>query len=87
MTELKTQPTNSSVTASLDAIPYGNLDIRLGRLLMLDVGQIYRKLVDERRGGWCYEMNGLFAWAWSGRGICVGGMSTERVRSGSAGRR
>jgi N-hydroxyarylamine O-acetyltransferase len=29
----------------------------------LDEAHIFRKLVTEGRGGWCYEMNGLFAWA------------------------
>jgi len=49
--------------AHLLAIPYENLDIHLGRPLTLDLAHIYHKLVEERRGGWCYEMNGLFAWA------------------------
>jgi N-hydroxyarylamine O-acetyltransferase len=45
------------------SIPYENLDVLLGRPVGLDVEPIYRKLVLDRRGGWCYEMNGLFAWA------------------------
>lgn len=49
--------------AHLLAIPYENLDIHLGRPLALDERRIFEKLVRERRGGWCYEMNGLFAWA------------------------
>ncbi len=49
--------------AHLLAIPYENLDIHLGQPLSLDVAQIYDKLVARRRGGWCFEMNGLFAWA------------------------
>ena len=48
--------------AHLLAIPYENLDIHLGRRLTLDSGHIYHKIVEQRRGGWCYEMNGLFAW-------------------------
>ena len=48
--------------AHLLAIPYENLDIHLGRELSLDLSKIYQKLVIERRGGWCFEMNGLFAW-------------------------
>jgi len=47
--------------AHLLAIPYENLDIHLGRRLVLDQDRSYQKLVVERRGGWCYEMNGLFA--------------------------
>ncbi len=45
------------------AIPYENLDIHLGRKLTLDPDHIYHKIVEERRGGWCYEMNGLFSQA------------------------
>lgn len=47
----------------LAAIPYENLDVQLGRRLGFDMAAIYRKLVLEQRGGWCYEMNGLLAWA------------------------
>lgn len=47
----------------LYAIPYENLDIHLGRKLTLDPDHIYHKIVEERRGGWCYEMNGLFSQA------------------------
>jgi N-hydroxyarylamine O-acetyltransferase len=46
--------------AHLLAIPYENLDIHLGRPLGLDPEAMFAKLVDERRGGWCYEMNGVF---------------------------
>lgn len=47
----------------LAAIPYENFDVQLGRRVGFDLEAIHRKLVSERRGGWCYEMNGLFAWA------------------------
>jgi N-hydroxyarylamine O-acetyltransferase len=49
--------------AHLLAIPYENLDIHLGCTLTLDEAQIFHKIVIERRGGWCFEMNGLLAWA------------------------
>ena len=45
------------------AIPYENLDIHLGRELSLNLPAIFDKIVTRRRGGWCYEMNGLLAWA------------------------
>lgn len=61
------RPTLETLTqlhrAHLLAIPYENLDIHLGRRLGLDERGFFQKLVLERRGGWCYEMNGLFAWA------------------------
>ena len=45
------------------SISYENLDIHLGRALSVDIDAIFEKLVTRRRGGWCYEMNGLLAWA------------------------
>lgn len=27
------------------------------------IDAVYEKIVEGRRGGWCYEMNGLFGWA------------------------
>lgn len=43
-------------------IPYSNLDVQLGRSLNTDIEKSYIKLVEQRQGGWCYEMNGLLGW-------------------------
>ena len=48
--------------AHVESVPFENLDIHLGRPLVLDREANLRKLVDRRRGGWCYELNGSFAW-------------------------
>ena len=48
--------------AHMLAVPFENLDIHLGRRLVLDQAVNYRKIVERRRGGWCFELNGLFAW-------------------------
>ena len=48
--------------AHLCAVPFENLDIAAGRPLSLELEAIYDKLVVRRRGGFCYELNGLFAW-------------------------
>ncbi|WP_244817133.1 arylamine N-acetyltransferase [Caballeronia sp. Lep1P3] len=42
------------------AIPFENLDVLLGRPVRLDLASIERKLVHNRRGGYCYEHNLLF---------------------------
>lgn len=47
--------------AHLLAVPFENLDIHLGRPIVLDEAAFSRKIVGERRGGFCYELNGLFA--------------------------
>jgi N-hydroxyarylamine O-acetyltransferase len=42
-------------------IPFENLDVLLGRPIRLDLESLQRKLVRERRGGYCFEQNLLFA--------------------------
>jgi len=46
--------------AHLYAVPFDNLDIHLGRRLSLDGAALFDKIVTRRRGGFCYELNGLF---------------------------
>ncbi|MEL7532140.1 MAG: arylamine N-acetyltransferase [Bacteroidota bacterium] len=41
-------------------IPFENLDIHRGVRIELDTERIYQKLVVNRRGGFCFELNGLF---------------------------
>lgn len=47
--------------AHLLAVPFENLDIHLGRPIVLEEEALYDKIVRQRRGGFCYELNGLFA--------------------------
>ena len=42
------------------AIAFENLDPLTGRRVHLDLSSLQRKLVDEHRGGYCFEHNGLF---------------------------
>jgi N-hydroxyarylamine O-acetyltransferase len=46
--------------AHLLAVPFENLDIHLGREIVLQESRFFQKIVHERRGGFCYELNGLF---------------------------
>ncbi len=62
---------NALHKAHLLAISYENLDIHLGRRLTLDANDIFEKIVTRQRGGWCFEMNGLFAWALRELGFSV----------------
>jgi len=41
-------------------VPFENLDIHWQRPITLDTDAFYRKIVGENRGGFCYELNGLF---------------------------
>jgi N-hydroxyarylamine O-acetyltransferase len=47
--------------AHMLAVPFENLDIHLGRGNAIAPERSIAKIVDERRGGWCYELNGAFA--------------------------
>ncbi len=42
------------------SIPFENLDIHTGTPITIDVEKFYKKIVDDKRGGFCYELNGLF---------------------------
>lgn len=41
-------------------IPFENLDIHWKKPIDLSSESLYRKIVENKRGGFCYELNGLF---------------------------
>jgi N-hydroxyarylamine O-acetyltransferase len=41
-------------------VPFENLDIHWKRPILLDTDKFYEKIVEAKRGGFCYELNGLF---------------------------
>jgi N-hydroxyarylamine O-acetyltransferase len=47
--------------AHLLAVPFENLSIHSGEPITLDIDRLLDKVVRRRRGGFCYEANGLFA--------------------------
>jgi N-hydroxyarylamine O-acetyltransferase len=47
--------------AHMLVVPFENLDIARGRRIVLDPANSVHKIVEERRGGFCYELNGAFA--------------------------
>jgi len=47
-------------TAQMLAIAFENTEVLLGRVPDLEPASIWRKLVEERRGGYCLELNALF---------------------------
>ena len=58
-------------SAHQHAVPYENLDVFLGRKKLLEVGELYQKMVLDERGGWCCELNGLFCWLLKAIGFTV----------------
>jgi N-hydroxyarylamine O-acetyltransferase len=69
--------------AHLLAVPFENLDIALGRPIEMSLPGFYDKIVVRRRGGFCYELNGLFAWLLGELGFSVV-MLSGRVFNGGA---
>jgi N-hydroxyarylamine O-acetyltransferase len=63
-------------------IPFENLDVLLGRPMPLDVESLSAKLIDGKRGGYCFEQNALFAAVLEAIGFRVTRLAA-RVRMGS----
>jgi len=47
--------------AHMQSVPFENLDIHAGRPIVLEEGALFDKIVGRHRGGFCYELNGLFS--------------------------
>ena len=47
--------------AHLRSVPFENLSIHAHEPIVLDDESLFEKIVERRRGGFCYELNGLFA--------------------------
>jgi N-hydroxyarylamine O-acetyltransferase len=48
--------------AHLLAVPFDALDCHLGNPVTVEPADAYRKVVEGGRGGYCFELNGLFGW-------------------------
>lgn len=53
------------------SVPFENLSIHLGEELELEPDALVHKVVQRRRGGFCYELNGAFATLLTGLGYRV----------------
>ncbi len=70
--------------AHVMTVPFENLDLHLGRAISLDPADLFRKIVVDRRGGYCFELNGLFALLLEDVGFVVTRLAA-RVSSGTEG--
>lgn len=66
--------------AHVTAIPFEALDVQLGLVPSFEPEAIFDKLVERRRGGWCYEMNGLLGVAYEAIGFPVTRVSCGVMR-------
>ena len=53
----------------LFTVPFENLDVQAGKIVSLVPEEIVDKIVARRRGGYCYEVNGIFAMALQALGV------------------
>jgi N-hydroxyarylamine O-acetyltransferase len=63
--------------AHLLAVPFENLSIHAGEPIVLEDEALFEKIVVRRRGGFCYEDNGLFAALLRALGFDVSMLSAE----------
>jgi len=68
------------------AVPFENLDIPLSHPIHLSLPSFYDKIVRRRRGGFCYELNGLFGWLLEQLGFTVAMLSARVFDGGQPGR-
>jgi len=69
--------------AHLQSVPFENLSIHNSEPIVLDDEALFAKIVARRRGGFCYEANGLFAALLRALGFDVTMLSAEVARGGS----
>jgi N-hydroxyarylamine O-acetyltransferase len=63
--------------AHLRSVPFENLSIHSGERIVLNDDALFDKIVRRRRGGFCYELNGLFAALLRGLGFEVTMLSAQ----------
>ncbi len=83
--EATTAALNQLHKGHLFSVPFENLDIFLGRPIVLTLQSFYDKVVYNNRGGYCYELNGLFGWLLTAFGFNVTMLSARVFDKGSIG--
>lgn len=66
--------------AHLLSVPFENLDVHFRRGIVLDEERLVSKIVEERRGGICYELNTAFCSLLRGMGFRVSILSAGVAR-------
>ncbi|XP_067401866.1 arylamine N-acetyltransferase 2-like [Emydura macquarii macquarii] len=69
----------------LFSVPFESLSVHCGEPITLALPLLYNKIVQQRRGGFCYENNGLFLWLLRVLGFSAVGLA-GRVRNRFTGR-
>ncbi|KAF7234881.1 Arylamine N-acetyltransferase, pineal gland isozyme NAT-10 [Varanus komodoensis] len=67
------------------SVPFESLSIHCKEPILLELPRLYDKIVRRHRGGFCYELNGLFLWLLQTLGFDAKGIA-GRVRNRFTGR-
>jgi len=67
--------------AHLRSVPFENLSIHAGEPIVLNDEALFDKIVRRRRGGFCYELNGLFSALLRSLGFKVGMLSAQVAKN------
>ena len=78
-TELTSETLRLLHRRHLETVPFENLDISRSRPIVLNESRIVHKVVEERRGGFCYELNLIISpcgLTWSNPGLLMSVLAT-----------
>lgn len=67
--------------AHMLTVPFENLSIHAGERIQLNPAWLFDKIVTRGRGGFCYELNGLFGWLLTELGFRVDRLSARVATS------
>jgi N-hydroxyarylamine O-acetyltransferase len=68
------------IAAHSTTIPFESIDVLLGRTPKLDLRSLQHKMIESRRGGYCFEQNSLFAAGLSALGFRVTRLIARVIR-------
>jgi len=60
-------------------IPFENADVHLGRKVNLETQAIIQKIVEHKRGGYCYEINGILSYLLNQWGLKVSYLGARSI--------
>lgn len=59
--ELTIEGIKKLMQSQLFSVPFENIDVQAGKIISLNGDDIVDKIVNQNRGGYCYQINGLFS--------------------------
>jgi N-hydroxyarylamine O-acetyltransferase len=67
--ELNIEGITKLMRSQLFSVPFENIDVQAGKVISLNGDDIVNQIVNLKRGGYCYQINGLFSLALQEIGI------------------